>query len=231
MYFFKTLILSLFFMIFSTATYAQNTQKYMVDFVPIIINENGYELIIYVSSDYVKSTNNNGYRIPYGVNQAFELANAYDSTLPTTKIVDIIYQRSDLKLKPSPMNPTSQMSSLDYILRHNKTIEDQIAGRKFNLLAGHKKDVVLSNRGISNPNRVAIYGWHQLNGKPIQPLSTVHGKDYYDYSHGVRLVKRDCTLNNKPCDIVNILKDPKIAPLISYEGQIKNVERFILNFM
>jgi hypothetical protein len=62
----------------------------------------------------------------------------------------------------------------------------QVAGGV--LLAGHKKDLVLTRKLATRPNRVAIYGWHQLSGEPIQPVSTVHVAEYADYSHGVRLI-------------------------------------------
>ena len=71
---------------------------------------------------------------------------------------------------------------------HNDIIEQQLAEHNVSpnaLIAGHKKDIVLHDRGSS---RIAIYGWHQSNGRPIQPRSTVHGRDYKDYSQGLRLV-------------------------------------------
>ena len=42
----------------------------------------------------------------------------------------------------------------------------------------------------TQPDRVAIYGWHYPSGQPIQPLSLVHEADYVDYSHGARLISR-----------------------------------------
>src|SRR5207253_1071838 len=56
------------------------------------------------------------------------------------------------------------------------------------LIAGIKKDVVITNRLGEKPNHVAIYGWHKLDGDPIQPLTIVHISPYVDYSHGIRLV-------------------------------------------
>jgi len=44
---------------------------------------------------------------------------------------------------------------------------------------------------------VAIYGWHKLDGKPIQPLYTGHVDWYVDYSHGIRLVSRTIYIDNK----------------------------------
>jgi len=33
----------------------------------------------------------------------------------------------------------------------------------------------IANKLANNPGKIAIYGWHRLNGMPIQPVSTVHG--------------------------------------------------------
>lgn len=43
--------------------------------------------------------------------------------------------------------------------------------KKLALLAGHKKDLVLTRRLVGRPDRVAIYDWHRLDGRPIHPLS------------------------------------------------------------
>ncbi len=84
------------------------------------------------------------------------------------------------------------MRSNLYLERHQQRIDEQRFGLPLGeLISGHKKDLVLSNRLRQLPDRVAIYGWHRAPGDPIQPLSTVHGARYVDYSHGVRLVSAD----------------------------------------
>jgi hypothetical protein len=86
------------------------------------------------------------------------------------------------------------------------------------LASGIKKDVVLTDRIFEKPHRIAIYGWHKLDGTPIQPLTIVHVDHYVDYSHGIRLVKRTIQLDGKPRDIYDILRDPNLAVLLSDEG-------------
>jgi hypothetical protein len=126
------------------------------------------------------------------------------------------------------MPPTSQMRSTDYLLRHNRTVDAQraAAGPRLGVLtAGQKKDLVLSNRLKSAPGRVAIYGWHRGNGAPIQPLSTVHGAFYADYSHGVRLVSATAFVNGAPQPLTEVLQDPVLAPIVSSEGPIAEPRR------
>lgn len=57
------------------------------------------------------------------------------------------------------------------------------------LTVGDKKDLLLTNRLWGHLDRVAIYGWHMLDGKRIQSLSTVHGWRYADYSHRARFTR------------------------------------------
>jgi hypothetical protein len=79
---------------------------------------------------------------------------------------------------------------------------------------------VLTNLLRSKPGRIAIYGWHRQKGDPIQPLSIVHGAWYADYSHGIRLVSDQVWINGEFLSIFDVLSDPVLAPLLTYEGII-----------
>jgi hypothetical protein len=120
------------------------------------------------------------------------------------------------------MRPGPLMSSTTYFVTHDARTEQQLVGRpRGELISGHKKDVVLTNRLTSMPRRVAIYGWHRLTGRPIQPLSLVHGAGYADYSHGLRLVSATALVEGVPTPIFKALSDPVLAPLFSYEGMMQ----------
>ncbi len=186
------------------------------------------QVIICVTPDYLAVGNDRDFvRIPMGLPAAAQIADQFGFLLPTTKMVDAIYAQADVRLAPSPMKPTNQMSSTTYLLQHNQTVDGQRAplGRSLgDLTAGQKKDLVLSLRLRSAPGRVAIYGWHRTNGVPIQPLSTVHGALYADYSHGVRLVSETAFMNGKAYSLADIMQDPNLARIISSEGPIANAE-------
>lgn len=128
-----------------------------------------------------------GVRQPLSLPDALALAESRDMRLPTREEVDAIYEQADIRLDPITMSPGPSMASRSYIVRHDTLIDAQLEGLDLEnvLIAGHKKDLIQIDE---NSPRVAIYGWHRGIGLPIQPYSTVHGRDYYDYSHGVRLV-------------------------------------------
>jgi hypothetical protein len=157
-------------------------------------------------------------RIPLGLPAANRLAERFDMVLPTARMVDAIHAQAQVRLAPSPMTPGAQMASTGYLLTHNATVEAQrraTGAALGHLVSGHKKDLVLSNRLTRVAGRVAIYGWHRANGRPIQPLSTVHGASYADYSHGVRLVSRTAFVNGRAVDLLDLLADRRYAAILS----------------
>ena len=185
--------------------------------------------VIWVMPDYLAIGSDDDFlRIPVGLPTALAVADAFAFTLPTRKMVDAIYHQSDFRLTPRPMKPGRAMTSIPYYVQHHQTIEGQRQGHGLEeLLSGHKKDVILTKRLWRRRGKVAIYGWHERSGRPIQPLSTVHGARYADYSHGVRLVSARVLVNGEDRSIFEILGDSKLAPVLAYEGVIRDAERLM----
>jgi len=178
------------------------------------------EIVICVTPDYLALGSDRDYvRVPLGLPAAASIASRFDMTLPTPRMVDTIYAQASVRLSPAPMTPGPQMSSTEYFLRHNATIEGQLRGRG-GLVAGQKKDVVMASRMANAPGRVAIYGWHRSAGSPIQPVSTVHGANYADYSHGIRLVSKTAYLNGKAVNLDDLLASGRYAWLLNEEGPV-----------
>ncbi len=130
--------------------------------------------IIYVSPDYFSvGTDMDWVRIPLTPKTAQKIADQFVCFLPTRKLVNDIYQASTVKLEPVPM--TKDRDSTATMWQHHLIIEKQ-RGRRKGLISGIKKDVVITGKLSQYPkqDRVAIYGWHKLDGLPIQPLYTGH---------------------------------------------------------
>ena len=162
----------------------------------------------YVMSDYLSIGNDKDFaRIPLTPMAARQIADFYQCFLPTRKMVNDIYQQASVKLEPVPMY--IYRDSAITFWQHQLIIEGQRKGKK-GLIAGIKKDVVLSDK-ITRDNksdRVAIYGWHKPDGKPIQPLFTGHVNWYVDYSHGIRLVYNKIKVNGRWVDYKTVLQHP-----------------------
>jgi hypothetical protein len=207
-----------------------NLPQFLRRLVPVELQchlASGKQLVatIFVTPDYLAIGSDHDFlRIPMNLHTAMALAERFGFVLPTRKMVDAIYLQSRHRLVPQPLPAGDQMRSTQYYWAHNELIDDQaqaVGAQLGELVSGDKKDVVLTNRLAQHLGRIAIYGWHRAAGQPIQPLSTVHGANYADYSHGIRLVSRWALIDGKPQLVPDILQDPTIAQALSDEGPIQ----------
>ena len=178
-----------------------------------------------VMSDYLSIGTNEDYcRIPMGPGTAQQIADAFGCMLTTTKLCDDIWEHATVHLNPIPYAPVGDNNSQVYkFVEHNTDINasrELAGGQVRELIAGIKKDVVICNALKTKPGYVAIYGWHYTNGTPIQPLYTGHVDWYVDYSHGIRLVNEIIRVDGVLMDAHDILKDPILYKLLSYENGI-----------
>ena len=182
---------------------------------------------VFVMPDYLAIGSDTDFlRIPMNLHTAAAIADRFSFVLPTRKIVDAIYNQSACRFTPHPLPAGPQMTSTEYYRMHNAMIDKQSQIRGFpfaSLVSGHKKDVVLTNRLNQTPGRIAIYGWHRGISAPIQPLSTVHGAGYADYSHGIRLVGSMALVEGKRRSVYELLQNSVLANVLSDEGTIRMV--------
>lgn len=175
------------------------------------------EATLFVTLDYLSIGNADDWaRIPLTPMAAQKIADSFHCFLPTRKIVDAIYAAAAVKLEPVPLFAFRDSTPTFY--HHHLIIEGQRKSRK-GLIGGIKKDVVLSAKILRDkkPDRVAIYGWHRPDGRPIQPLYIGHVNWYVDYSHGIRLVYRKIKVEGRWIDYETLLKDARLHKLICDE--------------
>jgi len=204
---------------------AGNIPNFLRQFASIEITNNKNTIVYIVMTDYLSIGDDDDYvRMPMSPITAQKIANAYDCSLPTKKMVMDIWKNSKHQLQPLPWGPPydNSMFSSERILNHNKLIQNQLFDKdKSLLISGHKKDVVLTNKLSPNNynKRVAIYGWIQNNGQPIQGLNPHdHDDQYSDYSHGIRLIANDVLVNGQLTRLQEVMRDPELCNLVSDEG-------------
>lgn len=218
-----------------------NFPEFMRRLAPITVAQKGNTLIYNVMPDYLCIGNDQDYvRVPVSGPSAQRIADAFGMLLPTPRMSDQIYEAAKVRLAPKPLSGmanlniggknytnqqfmASKMSDTDSFNYHNQVIQEQLQGHQpGELVAGHKKDIVLSND--LQPGRLAIHGLHLKGGTPLQPGGiSKHEANYKDYSHGVRLVDNNATLNGQNVQMSAILKDPKYAYLVNTDGVLKQV--------
>ena len=206
-----------------------NIPGFLRQFVPVtvssVIGGTPTSATYYVTSDYLAiGTDADFVRMPMSPLIAQPIADAFQCLMPTRKMVDDIYTQAAVKLAPSFISPTyTDIMLATTFYRHHQTVEEQRAGQPLGaLIGGIKKDVVITPLLASNPGKVAIYGWHQLNGVPIQPLYLGHVDYYADYSHGIRLIKQQMLVNGVETSVADVLADPDLNVLLSDEGAVTN---------
>ncbi|MBK7630068.1 MAG: hypothetical protein IPJ23_05095 [Ignavibacteriales bacterium] len=164
-------------------------------------------------------------RIPMGPQTAQKIADLFGAVMPTRKLVNDIYAHCIVKLDPVTYKPVGDENTLvAKFLDHNQEIQNQYIdaeGMLGQLTGGIKKDVVISNK-IADTLRTAnvvIYGWHKLDGTPIQPLTNIHKNTYVDYSHGVRLLNAEMLIDGETIKIKSVLQDPILYKILSDENK------------
>lgn len=211
---------------------------YMKEFVDIMLvfadsTGTGRKLTIRVLPDYLMiGTHDDHLRMPLMPITAQKIADEWNCIMPTPHMTTLIWSAAQ-KLPPQPWGPPydASMMSTDRFIKHNERIELSILKGKLDstkLIGGHKKDVVITKQLVNQyyKKRVAIFGWHQSDGKPIQPLYLGHEDTYADYAHGIRLVSKECLLDDQPDDLTRVLADPNVCMAVSTEGPLTRTSYF-----
>ncbi len=176
--------------------------------------------VCFVTPDYMAvGSNDDLFRLPLTPQAAVTLADAAGGTLLTAKVSDAVWRAAEVRLEPEPLSEDRE--SVATFWQHHQLIEERFAGKERGLLAaGIKKDVVWTNRLHDPPHKVALYGWHHPDGRPIQPLYVGHWDRYVDYSHGLRLLHADMLVDGRPARVADVLRDAILCRLLSDEGPI-----------
>ncbi len=206
---------------------------------PVTFTCAGQQVTTEVSSDYFAvGTPSDFLRLPLTPLTAQAIANLSGLLLPTPKLVLETWRAANVKLEPIPATKLSAgknlYANMSQFVEHNARVNAQLEGTPNGALrSGHKKDVVIGN--IYKPGKVLIYGWMKpdapLSGKDtfpsatapwrIQPYSNIHGESYFDYSHGIRFVGPQVSIDGVLHDTEKVLTDSKLAHLLSDEGPLK----------
>jgi hypothetical protein len=181
-----------------------------------------HRVIYEAMPDYLAVGNNDDFcRIPMNPYTAQRLADQFGGSLLTAKLSNHIYKMAEVKLTPFNYIPVGRDNEMTTKFEeHNNQIEKQfreIGATRGQLVAGIKKDIILTSVIAAKPGKVVLYGWHKPDGKPIQPVYSGHIWWYVDYSHGIRLINNQVLIDGKPRPIQDILKDPMLYRILSDE--------------
>lgn len=169
-----------------------------------------------VSADYLGIEDEH---VPMSEHVAQAAVDSLGAILPTPAIVDAIEAAATIVPLPTWTPPAGQSRSAQTsseIFALCETNTRLLFGARGiqpgQLVAGHRKDVVLSR--YMPDGVVCIYGARWPDGRRLQPLYPIpggnpgHEHEYEDYSHGVRAVLNACLLDGQPALVSDILAGP-----------------------
>lgn len=196
---------------------------------PLVPVPCGPDSYFYAAADYFSiGTYDDFLRVPMGGPTAQKLVDLLGMCLPTPHMVDLVWRAAAVRLAPYPMPAGAAMVTLSRAADHNAAVQtalDHAPGYTPGVLvAGIKKDIVRSIAMTRAPGMLAFYGWHRLNGTPIQGLNIhAHSATYSDYSHGLRLIAPSMIVNGQSMLVDDVLADPRSSALLSSEGPFRGV--------
>lgn len=178
-----------------------------------------------VAPDYLAvGTDTDKITAPLGLSNAARVASELGFVLPTPLVVETIWKAAKaggFVYAPSPLPATvdGTMRRPGYWLQHRSNLESQGMPAPGTLVAGNKKDVVVTGKLLSSPGKVAIYGWQDpTTGKPIQQTYLGHGADYADYSHGIRPVNPTIYVDGESKSYADVLRDPVLFAILTRDS-------------
>jgi hypothetical protein len=178
-------------------------------------------------------------RMPMDAITAQRVADHHGCLLPTRKMVNQIFEQADAQLvaitkqynwpaaKRTDAEPDRSIrgSVMAGYLAHHREIEVKLAGHaRTQLVAGHKKEVIIGPRMEAHPDKLYFCGFHDPTRRgPNNPNGfiqmgsgpSVHHARFADYAQGVRLVNPYMTIDGEPKLVAEVLKNRTLAPLIS----------------
>ncbi|MEQ1826515.1 MAG: hypothetical protein ABL921_11245, partial [Pirellula sp.] len=203
--------------------------------VPIQVSSMGTDqkkhvATFFVAADYMSiGSDADSVRMPMTPASCMDIGKSLGCSLVTPKVSDDVFEASTIRLSPKSL--TNDREAPATFLQHHQLIESQLQAlaadadrwrgqKKTSPIVGIKKDIVISRKLLDKPNRVAIYGWHYPDGRPIQPVYAGHVDWYTDYSHGLRLIDESILIDGKEYNLSDAILDPDLHPLLSHEGPI-----------
>lgn len=187
--------------------------------------------ILYVASDALRIGEPDDFvRINVTHTGAQTIADIMGYALPTSKIADLLHEQAAVVVSPCTQSPDSKMAYTSRMLKHSQAVTTKIAGKE-GLASTVGKDWILSNKLVGKPDLGVNYGWHDKSApytsqgglKMWQTTGTAHNRFHVDYSQVLRLVHRWLLVDGKDMLLENVLTDPELAPMLSYEGVLQVV--------
>lgn len=195
-----------------------------------------------------------GVRVNVSAETQQVIADLLGCTLLTPKLADLLWAQRAVTLPPFPRGNTKGMSTTQAMFEHSEKLDKALAklGFTVGIIGTTGKHWVIDNsiadgRKLDGAEVACNYGWHfegaKFDGQSfevtasqmkdakgqfvrlIQGRGTRHNLKHTDYSQVCVLVSRECTVDGQAMDLLDLLRDPALAPLASHQGVMKCVRQ------
>jgi hypothetical protein len=202
---------------------------------PLIHLENGNEVKINVMADALMIDN---IRIAMSAHTSQLIADKLNCSLLTAKMCDLIWNYSDIKLKPQDFS----INKLTKTMIDNSLSIDKEINKRNGLIGLYNRNWIIDNDlDLSILIKPAVsYGWH-ISGssyggikgnKPVSgynnfsvlhPINISQNSDHFDSSYYCRLMSNNIMVNNVKMTTDYVLKHKELSKLISHTGIINKI--------
>ncbi|HVI39646.1 MAG TPA: hypothetical protein VM577_03215 [Anaerovoracaceae bacterium] len=159
---------------------------------------------------------------------AQQVADLMGASLITAKISDLAYKQANVILSSCPLGAGSDMVTTTRSKTYNTQVEKKRAGQS-GIIRDCGKAWILDN-ALAYSLGAVNYGFYDKGAPSVGPggfkmwqtVGTRHNALHTDYSQTIILMESVCELNGEAgVPIINLMKDPKLAPLLNYSGVLK----------
>jgi len=224
--------------------------RYEATLAPLYVQDKdtGTELTVWVYADALKV---NGVRVNASASLQQRIADALECSLLTAKLADLIWLNRGYTLPPRNRAITS---STEAMIEHSRKIDallpaDLPLGTIVSTVGKHW--LIDNELKVGSAEDAVNYGWHfeglsylGMKGEAIASLvkdpktkqylrliqgrGFRHGRKHTDYSQTVILVSLWCEVNGVATHLHDVLRDPKLAKLISHQGVLRVLRQPVL---
>jgi hypothetical protein len=217
-----------------------NVAPFLWQWKEVVARESGPRALYLVTPDVLAIGSDADFlRVPMDAITAQRVAEHYACLLPTAKMVNQIFEQAGAQLvsitkqynweeksrtDAEPDRSIKGSAMAGYAI-HNDLIEAQLKGRpRGQLVAGHKKEVIISPGMEAHLDRLYFCGFHHPSrrgpGNPngffqVGAGPSIHPSTFADYAQGVRLVNPYMTIDGETKLIAEVLKDRSQCLMIS----------------
>lgn len=208
------------------------------NFVKIKTTLNGHTAEFLVFEDALKV---DGVRVNVTAVTQQQIADLLRCVLPTAKLYDLMWHLTENRIDPYPQPITSTTEAM---IGHSKKI-DLALGNTKGLKSTVGKIWIIDNSLATKPGMACNYGWHFSMGSSfkgisgninasmmknpktnqywymIQSRGWHHTPSHVDYSQVCVLVSRQCWIDGKERDILDVFCNSELAPLCVHDGVLK----------